>query len=95
MFLIACTGHTSKDDIRARDRLLFLNFKKFIKLKKRLINKNSTSFSLRDTITLLIYTYKRAQIHSPYINLMTIPLILNKEKYYLIKDPTQYLKINF
>ena len=44
-------------------------------------------------MTLLICTYKKAQIHSPYINLMTTPLILNKEKCYFIKDPTQYLKI--
>ena len=38
-------------------------------------------------MTLLIYIYKRVQIYSPYINLMTILLILNKEKYYFIKKP--------
>ena len=38
-------------------------------------------------MTLLIYIYKKAQIHSPYINLITTPLILNKEKGYFIKKP--------
>jgi hypothetical protein len=57
--------------------------------------RNSASSFLKNTTTLLIYVYKRVQIYSPYINLMTIPLTLNKEKYHLIKDPTQYLKTNF
>ena len=43
-------------------------------------------------MTLLIYTYKRVQIYSPYINLITTPLILNKEKYYFIKDKLLVIK---
>jgi hypothetical protein len=69
-------------------RLSSLDFKKFIKLKKDLLIRNSASSSLRNTMTLSIYTYKRVQIYSPYINLMTMPLILNKKKCHFIRDFT-------
>jgi hypothetical protein len=36
-----------------------LDFEKFIKLKKNLPIRNSASSSLKDTITLSIYAYKR------------------------------------
>ena len=50
-----------EDNIPAElNKLLPLDFKKFIKLKKGLTNKELRKLLLRGTITLLIYAYKRA-----------------------------------